>query len=501
MIEALLEGFSWIFSWPTILFVLAGTLLGQLFGVLPGLSGSIAMALLIPFTYAMAPEQGMALLASAMGAVAFGGSITAILFNTPGTANNAATCFDGFPLAKQGKAGIALGAGATASAMGALVGLLVLVLVIPVIREVVLAFGPPEFFLIAILGLTIISAVSGRSFLSSLIGGAFGLTLSIIGLSPIAPDHRFVFGSLYLWDGIQLVPTLIGIFAIAEMLNLLINSRTISEEGTLASGGILTGIKSVFQNFWLFLRCSIIGTVIGCIPGVGGSVANFVTYGHAAQFSKNAYFGQGDVRGVIAPEASNDAKDAGALMPGLALGIPGDPTTAVLLGGLMIHGINPGRELFSDHLPLIFTIVAAMVVANLLTGAAGIFLGNQLAKVTTLPTVLVAPVILILTVIGSFAIRYNMGDVILAVVFGIIGYFMIRFGLNRVPVILGLILGGLAEQNYHNAIQIARGAVDVFFTRPVSLVIVVLIVIFVAMPFIQNWRKKKRVNEQGSEEV
>ena len=491
MLEAILGGFSWIFSWPTILFVLGGTALGQLFGILPGLSGSIAMALLIPFTYAMEPEQGVALLASAMGAVAFGGSITAILFNTPGTANNAATCFDGYPMAKQGKAGIALGAGATASALGAIVGLLVLVMFIPIIREVLLIFGPPEFFLVAILGLTIISAVSGRSFLSSLISGAFGLTIAMIGFSPIAPDHRFTYGSIYLWDGIPLVPTLIGIFAIAEMMNLLINAKTISEGGTLIKGGIFEGIRSVFQNFWLFLRCSIIGTVIGMIPGVGGSVANFVTYGHASQFSKDSYFGKGDVRGVIAPEASNDAKDAGALMPGLALGIPGDPTTAVLLGGLMIHGINPGRELFADNLIIIFTIVAALVVANLLTGVAGIIFGNQLAKVTTMPTVLVAPIILVLTFIGAFAIRYSMGDVVVAVIFGFIGYFMIKFDLNRVPLILGLILGGLAEQNYHNSIQLARGAMDIFFVRPASLIIILLIILFIAMPFIQNLRKKR----------
>lgn len=489
MLNAAFEGLSLIFTWSTFIYLLLGTLLGHVFGVLPGLTGSVAMALLIPITYALDPIQGIVLLSSAMGAVTFGGSITAILFNTPGTPNNAATCFDGYPLSRQGKAGMAIGASATASALGAIFGLMVTVALIPFMRTVVLAFAPPEYFLVAILGLTVISAVSGSSFIGGLIAGFLGLFLSTVGLHPIAIDKRFVFDTIYLWDGISLVPALIGIFAIAEMINLLVNVKTISSEGTIVKGGIWLGVKSVFENFWLFIRCSVIGVLIGAIPGIGGNVSNFVAYGHAVQTSKNGKFGDGDIRGVIASESANDSKDGGALMPTLALGIPGSPSTAVLISGLMIHGINPGKELFTEGLHIVFVIIGTLVVANLLTSCLGAILGSQLQKVTTMPTTLIAPIILLLTLIGSFSVRSNFGDVIIAFVFGLLGYMMLKYDVSRVPLIIGLVLGKLAEQNYHTSLQMSGGSFSIFFSRPISIVFICLILIFVISPFIKRNKK------------
>jgi putative tricarboxylic transport membrane protein len=491
MLSALGLGIVQVFSWPAVAFLFAGSLLGQVFGILPGLTGSIAMALLIPITFSLTPEQAMALLGGAMGAATFGGAITAILFNTPGTPNNAATCLDGYPLAQQGKAGYALGAAATASALGAILGLIVLMAVIPVMRQIVLAFGPPEFFLLAIFGLTIIASVSEGSFLNGLIAGALGLLVSTIGLSPVAADKRFTFGSMFLWDGISLVPALIGLFAIAEMINLVVNAKTISRSGTIISGGILEGIKSVFKNFFLFLRCSAIGTFIGAIPGVGGSVANFVAYTHATQTEKNGKFGSGDIRGVIASESSNDAKDGGALIPTLSLGIPGCPTAAMLMGGLMIHGIFPGKELIVDNLPLVYTLIVTLVASNIITSTVGLLMGNQLAKITTMPTTILAPVIIVFTVIGAYAARGCMGDVIVGMAFGVFGYWMIKVQFSRIPIIIALVLGPLAEQSFHTAIQISRGSYLVFFTRPFSLLLMVLIIFGVAFPFVQSYRKKR----------
>jgi putative tricarboxylic transport membrane protein len=491
MFSALLQGISNVFSWPTILFLFAGSFLGQIFGVLPGLTGSVAMALLISFTFGMTPEQAMALLGGAMGAATFGGSITAILFNTPGTPNNTATCLDGYPLAKQGKAGLALGAGATASAMGALVGLVALMVVIPIMRQIVLAFGPPEFFLLAIFGLTLIAAISEGSFINGLIAGGIGLIITTIGLSPVALDKRFVFGSMYLWDGIKLVPALIGLFAIAEMINLLVRAKTISRSGTLIKGGIFQGIKSVFKNFFLFLRCSVIGTFIGAIPGVGGSVSNFVAYQHAVQTEKNGTFGQGDVRGVIASEASNDAKDGGALIPALSLGIPGCPTAAMILGGLLIHGIFPGKDLMVDNLPLVFTLIVTLAISNIITSTVGLVLGNQLTKITTMPTTILAPIILVLTSVGAFAYRMNMGDVLVAMLFGLFGYIMIKIDFSRIPVVIALVLGPLAEQSFHTSLDISNGSYAIFITRPYSIILILLILLGIAFPFLQTFRKNK----------
>lgn len=496
MLEAIIAGTGQVFSWPTILFVFTGTTLGLVFGILPGLTGSVAMALLITFTYSMTPEQGMAILGSAMGGATFGGSITAILFNTPGTPNNAATTIDGYPMAQQGKAGVALGAAATASAMGALIGLITLTAVIPVMRQVVLVFGPPEYFLLALFGLTVIASISEGSFLNGLIAGALGLLISTIGLSPVAVDKRFTFGLLYLWDGIQLVPALIGLFAIAEMINLMVSAKTISRTGTVVKGGILEGIKAVFQNFFLLIRCSAIGTFIGAVPGVGGSVANFVAYTHATQTVKDGKFGQGDVRGVIACESSNDAKDGGALIPALSLGIPGCPTTALILGGLLIHGIFPGKELIVDNTHIVFTLIVTLAISNVTTSVVGVLFGNHLTKITTLPTSILTPIVLVFTVIGAFAARKSMGDVLMALCFGLLGYYMIKVNFSRIPIVIALVLGPLAEQSFHTSLQISRGSYAVFVTRPFSVAIIALILFGLTFPFIQHHRKKKTAGNQ-----
>jgi len=491
LLKAASEGLIVILSWPIIMYVFIGTAFGYLFGLLPGLSGAIGMAVLLPITFGMKPEMAFALLGGVMGAAAFGGSIPAILINTPGAPVNAATCFDGFPLACQGRAREALGAAATASCLGALFGVVILIAVIPVMRQIVLALGPPEWFLLALLGLTIISSVSKGSLINGLIAGCFGLMLSFHGVNPVTGGHRYTFGTLYLWDGIQLVPVLIGIFAIAEMLNLSTKHHTISASGALTGGSIIEGIKAVLKHWSTFLRSSVIGLFIGAVPGVGGSVATFVSYSYAKQTSKDPdSFGKGNIEGVIASEAANDAKDGGALMPLLSLGIPGSAGTAVLLGALMIHGLTPGREMLTVRLTLTFTLIWTLIISNILTSTLGLLLARGLAKLTVIPTRVLAPVVFTLCIVGSYATRYNFNDTLVAVIFGLLGYVMLQLRFPRVPIILGLVLGPMAEQSFHLSLQISGYSYSIFFVRPISLLFIILIIISLILPY---WRSKKKI--------
>lgn len=312
VLDAAREGLGVLFSGPTPLYIVAGTLMGLFFGVLPGLGGSVALALLIPLTLGMEPAQAITLLGAALGGVTFGGSVTAILLNTPGTANNAATLLDGYPMAQQGRAGEAIGASAAASAFGALLGLIALGLLVPSMRAIVLAFGPPEIFMVALLGLTIIATVSKGTMISGLLAGAFGLAVSYVGTSPVSIGPRFSFDQIYLWDGIQLVPALIGLFAIAEMMNLAVSGTTVAKAGALKATNAWSGVMEAVKRPVLIARSALIGFAVGVIPGVGGTVGSFVAYSVTQQSAKDSErFGRGDVRGVLASEAANDAKDGG----------------------------------------------------------------------------------------------------------------------------------------------------------------------------------------------
>lgn len=364
VVEGLVVAAGAVFVWPNILFLIIGTLIGLVFGALPGLGGVVALALVIPITFSMEAETAMIFFAGTLGGVAFGGSVSAILINVPGTAPNAATCFDGHPMAVQGRAKEALGISAMASASGAVVGLVCLIVLLPVAREVVLAFSWPEFFWLAILGLTAIAITSQGSVLKGLVSGALGLMLSFVGHAAISGEIRYGLNMNYLWDGIQLIPAIIGLFAISEMIKLAVQEGTIAESPTdAAQGSTLKGVRTVLQNPSLFLRSAVIGIFSGLIPGVGGTVANFISYLQVVQTSGDPEtFGTGNPKGVIASEASNDAAAGGALLPTVVFGIPGSATTAVLLGGFLLHGLQPGSELLGPKLPILLTLIVALIV-------------------------------------------------------------------------------------------------------------------------------------------
>lgn len=499
MFEALAQAVVTLLAWPNIAYLVAGTLWAQLIGILPGLGGSVALALLLPITYGMPAEQAMILLGSALGGVAMGGAIPAILFNAPGTSANIATAFDGYPAARQGRAGEALGAAATACLFGALFGVAVLLAAMPVMRTIVLSLGPPEFLWLAVFGLTIIAAVSGGSLLNGLLAGAFGLLLSFHGLNPVTGGLRYTFGSVYLWDGFPLVPFIIGLFAVAELLHLAVERTSIAEKVVSGTAGIVKGIRFALRHWWLMVRCSAIGVFIGAIPGVGATVSTFIAYNHARNTSRDPdSFGKGNLEGVIAVESNNDAKDGGAFMPMLSLGIPGSPSTAVLLGGLLLHGLTPGRGLLVDELPMAMTLIMALVGSNIITSAVGLVSGTLLARVTGVSTGSLVPVLLSLCLLGAYATRNSIGDVLLTLACGVLGYVMLRAGYPRVPIILGLILGPLAEQNFHLSLQIARGSYAVFFTRPLSIVLMLLTAIGLAAPFVKAARNRRTIEQSGT---
>ena len=478
------------FSWPAPLYLVLGSMLGMLFGILPGLGGPHVIALLLPVTYGMDPSLAVVLLIGAMGAVPFGGSISAILINTPGTGQSAATCFDGFPLARQGKAQLAIAVSATASCFGAIFGAVILTAILPIGKLVVLSFSYPEYFMLAVMGFSVIAAVSGESLWKGLLAACLGLMLATMGYDPVTGAVRFTFGIDYLWDGIKLVPAFIGLFAVGEALDLFMKRGKIAQVEYISrgKGQIWQGIAAVFQHFGLFIRSSVIGTVIGIIPGVGGAVANFLAYGQAVQTEKNPEtFGTGDVRGVIAPESANNAKDGGTLVPTLIFGIPGGLETAILLGALIVLGLEPGPRMMLENPEVVLVIIYTLVASNILVSAIGLFGGSWLCRITLFPTTLLAPVVFMLALVGAYATEGYVADVIVAAVFGVLGYCMKRFGFSRIPLVLALVLGRLAQKTFHQTIM--AWGVKGFFTRPISLGLFIVTIVMIAAPYWMAWRR------------
>lgn len=478
LIEGVLTALE-ILADPTILaFIFLGTVMGLIFGALPGLGGATAIALLIPLTFGLDPYTAFVLMAAAQGGATFGGSISAILINVPGTAPNAATLLDGHPLTQKGQANAALGASAASSAIGALIGLGVLVLSLPVIRQVLRLFGSPEFFLMAVFGLVILAVVTEGPLINGLIAGSIGVLISFIGMNPVTGGTRYTFGTTYLLDGLSLIPIIIGLFAIGEMLKLQSENKTISAVSSSVGGSAFDGIRETFRNKVTLFKSAIIGTVIGLVPAVGGVVANFIAYMNASQSTTDDnQFGEGDIRGVIASESANDAKDGGAMIPTIAFGIPGSAVWAVILGAFIVHGFTPGPRLLEEEMGLIFVIIFALIISNVLTSTIGILTAEHLSKITNTNINLIGPPIIGIALLGAFIYQLVFLDVVVAALFGIIGYVMILYGISRVSLLIGFVLGPLAEVYFHQSLQLSGGSYMIFFESYVSLAIVLAIVL------------------------
>ena len=496
MLESALTAFALMFTPQGIMFLALGVGIGLVFGVIPGLGGATAIALLIPLTYGLDPNLAITLFGGIMGSVAFGGSISAILLNTPGIAPNAATCFDGFPLAQQGKAGMAIGAAATASSLGGLIGVAILVAVIPVAKEIVILFGPPEFFALAILGLSAIALSTGGKFLRGLIAGGIGLALAFVGYDAVNGGTRFTGGLEYLFDGISLVPTLTGLFAIAEMINMTVKGGTIAGQAArnIRITRVTDGVRAVFEHYPVLLRGSAIGAFIGAVPGAGGTVAAFLSYASTVQADKNPEsYGKGNIRGVIAPEAANNAKDGGALIPTLAFGIPGSAEMAVFLGVLILHGLEPGPLMLIEHQGVVFSLIVALAISAVLASAVGLVLARPLALITLVDVHILAPVVVSVALVGVYALHGSVGDVIVAVMFGIVGFLMIRFDYPRITLVIALVLGDLAERSYHQSIMIGDGDPTIFLRRPLSLTLFLIVIAVLIAPTLRLlWSSRRQ---------
>jgi TctA family transporter len=456
-----------------LLFLFFGVLMGLALGAIPGLGGLVGLAILLPFTFDMDPYMAFAIMIGLIAVTSTSDTIPSVLFGVPGTSAAQATILDGHPMAKKGEAGRAFGAAYTASLIGGVFGALLLAVSIPILRPIVLAFGSPEFFMMGMLGISMVAVLSGNAPVKGLIAGGLGLAIGMIGMDPQTGMIRWAFGALYMWDGIPLVPVALGLFAIPEIVDLVIKGTRITDVPKEAMKGVMVGIKDAFIHRWLLLRCAAIGVWVGFTPGLGASVVDWFAYGHAMQTEKGARetFGKGDVRGVIAPESANNAKEGGALIPTIAFGVPGSASMALLLGAMTIQGLAPGSAMLTKHLDVTYTMIWSLAIANIMGTIICLSFTNALAKVALVRIHLLAPLVIAVVFLASFQASVHYGDMWSLLFFSLVGWFMKRFGWPRPPVILGLVLSKLVENYLY--ISVSRyGAA--WLMRPIVIIIAIL---------------------------
>lgn len=455
-------------SWEHLTVMFLATVIGLLVGVIPGLGPITAMALLIPFTFTMDPLSSLLALASISVAANCSGSFSSILLNVPGETSSAATCFDGHPMARQGRATIAIGLSCGASFAAAVIGALVVMLIAHPLVTVALAFGPPEYFALAMIGITFVASLSRGSMAKGLMMAAFGLWLSSIGIDSVIGEERFTFGLLELQDGIDLVPVMTGIFAITEIIGWIQERGTISRIGRL-EGSVWKGVWDTFRYPIALIRSTFVGVILGIIPGVGAVAASFLSYEVERRFDRNPdRFGKGAPEGVIAPEAANNSAITAGLAPALTLGIPGGSTSALLLVALTVNGIRPGPMLFTSQPTLIYGFLVGLIIGAFMFLLVGVLFARPLCMVTLVRAEILAPIFLIVSFAGVYAQDQQFSDVLLALGFGIIGCAAKRFSFPTVPLVLGLVLGRLLDTSYSQSLEMSGGDWTIFFTRPLS---------------------------------
>ena len=474
-----------------LMFLMLGCLMGLVLGIVPGIGGLAGTAMLLPFTFAMDPYSAFALLLGLGATTATGDPIPAILFGVPGGAASAATVLDGFPMAKRGEAGRALSAAYMSSLMGGIFGAALLAVSIPILRPVMLYLGSPELLAFSVLGISMVAVLSGSAPLRGLAAGCLGIMIAMIGSDPQTGTLRWTLDSLYLWDGLPFLPVLLGLFALPELCDLLIARTTISKEIDKDNiyKGQWQGVKDCFDNWWLILRCSWIGGGIGSIPGISASVVDWLAYGHALKTEKGARltFGKGDVRGVIASESSNNAKEGGALVPTVAFGVPGSATMAILLGAFLIHGLVPGPDMLHKNLDITYAMVWSVALANVLGAGLCYAFSPQFARLATLRYTLILPAVLSVVYIGAFEASRSWGDLFTLLLFGVFGWVMKQFKWPRPPMVLGLVLGDSIER--YMFISTERYGYS-WLWRPVVAVLLTMSIIGLVRPFIADLRRQ-----------
>jgi len=497
-VENVIFAVTQIFDPMNLILLVLGGVAGIIVGCLPGLTATMALALLVPFTFTMPAASGLIMLGGLYVGAMFGDAIPAILINTPGTPSAIATTFDGYPLAKKGMAQQALIANAFSSLVGGIIGTITLLSLSPPLAELGLKFGPPEYFWMAIFGLTIIGTIASDSILKGLTAGALGLLLSTVGISPIGGDVRFTMGLVPLQAGINLMAALIGFFCIPQVLEMIETGakeyqviQYVSQKGLLRKT-----IRELIRKPILLLRSSLIGVIVGIIPGAGGNIASLISYNEAVRWSKNQdEFGKGTLDGIAATETANCSVVQGSLIPMLTLGIPGSPAAAVILGALLLHGMQPGRQLYTTFGGITYTFILSFFLAVVVMFFF-VALGSRFfARMISIPYQYLVPGIVFLSVIGSYALRNNLLDVVMMLIFGYAAYILRKFGFNSGALVLGLIMGPFAEQGLVQSLLMGRAAGSipkVLFGRPISLVLIGLSLLSIAWPIFSAWRERQQ---------
>jgi len=492
MLTNIISGFSICLQPLNFLILVTGVIMGILVGAIPGINDTLLISLLAPMVMYLPPIQGFLGLIAIYCAGIYGGSITAILFRIPGTAAASATVFDGYELTKKGQAGKALGTAIICSAIGGLFSVVMLMTIAPALAKVALQFGPPEYFSISFLGLSVISSLASKSPIKGILSALLGLFIATIGMDPMLGVSRFTFGSNFLLSGIQFIPAVIGLFAINEIFYQ--TEKFVRKKFATKSLKITTQLPS-FQEFKRIFTTIIkscgIGTLVGALPGAGATVAAFLSYGEAVRSSKYPEkFGTGIIEGVAAPEAANNASTGGAMIPLLSLGIPGGSTTAVLLSMLIIKGLRPGPLMFLQQSQFVYSIFAGMFIANLIMIPFGLFFVQVFVRLLRIPEGILYPAIFIIATVGCYSLRSNLIDLWVMLVMGILGYFMRKYEFPEAPLILGLILGSLLEINFRTTLLMFDNPL-IFFTRPISGVILIFAILAFLFPFVRGCFKKK----------
>lgn len=499
MFEYLISAFSPLNIFLALLGVAAGTIIGSI----PGLTATMAVAVLVPITFSMQTDSALILMGAIYTGAIYGGAYAAILLNTPGTPSAIATTFDGYPMAKRGDGDLAISIACLSSVFGGLVGALALLFLAPPLADAALAFGPVEYFWLAIFGLSLIAALSEGDFFKGIIAACFGLLLAMIGISETSAEVRFTFGSNTLLGGIEVVSALIGLYCIPVLIDLVATpDRHLNPAETQRGFRLVEAMSTMMKNKWNVVRSSVIGTFVGALPGAGGSIAGLVAYSEARRSSKKSEnYGKGEPGGVIATESANNATVGGGFIPTLVLGIPGTPPDAVILGALLVQGVRTGPTLFSEGADIVYTFIFGLLLATILMLPVGLLIGRfAYGAIVRAPKSALVPIVAFMTVIGAFSIRNNVSDILIMVVLGVIGWVASKRGFSVSPIVLGLILGRIAEQGYVQSWTIGDALDDLwgqFFGRPLSMVIIAMTLITFIYPFMP--KIKQLLSRSGRE--
>lgn len=484
-------GFSTLLGFTQIILIFIGVCVGILGGAIPGISPSMAVALLLPVTYAMSPSMAMIMLMGIYIGANYGGSIAAVAINTPGTPSATVTAFDGYPMAKMGRAGEAMGISLWASVFGGLIGAIILIFFSVPLSKVALKFWPSEYFALCLMGLTTVATLGGKNWKKALAACLFGLLLNTMGMDPAYSVKRFTFGINRLYDGIKMVPVLIGLFALGEVLSNLEHYDPKEAKLKIEAAYKLPKMRYYWKIKWPIIRSGLIGCLIGIFPGAGGTIASFLAYDAEKRLSKNPEeFGKGAPAGVAAAESANSASVGGAMVPMLTLGIPGSSTAAVLLSALMIHNLNPGPQLFTKEPALVYGLFASMFVANLLMAIVGVYGSKLWVRVGGLPKTMLYPLIFAFSILGSYSISKSLFDVGTCLIFGLVGWAFKKYNYPASPVVLGLVLGRLMELNYGQALMV--GGLSSFYTRPMTIILFAISIAAIVYPIMAEKKAAKK---------